>query len=689
MAAKKPANAARLPRDSATSFNKIRFFMRSQIVLIGTLFGACCLAVQAAADDEIRVLPPGQNSLLYDHLLAEFDRQDMARSEAVKAAVASPETLKARQQRLRADFARLVGKFPERTPLRAQTLGTLVRDGYRIERVVYESRPQHHVTANLYLPAELPKPVPGVLVPCGHSANGKASEAYQSVGILLALNGFAALIYDPIGQGERHQLPEPIGHGTTEHTLVGVGSLLVGRSTGHYRIWDGLRSMDYLAARPEVDPKRLGCTGNSGGGTMTTWLMAVDERIDVAAPSCFITTLERLFKTIGPQDCEQHFPGQGPLGIDHTDLITVRAPKPTLILAAERDFFDFSGTRAAAKEAEVVYRLLGHPERTGLFSYNDEHGFSQSRRQAAVHWMRRWLKEDDQPVAEPPLQLSTDADLQVTSEGQVVRAFAREQTVVDFNCQRAVELREARIDRWTNLSDHERRELIRQTINLPAPAANSDGPEVEFQEVVHAAGQKARKLIIKSVDEFPLPALFFQPSGEAKNHPLVILVDSAGKTAEIGEGKAISRLVGDGCAVLAVDLRGYGESADNQKAGSKYHNESFRTSMLAMHLGQPLLGQRTSDILAVVTAAAALPDVPQAEIRLLAMGRCGPPALHAAVLDERIASLELRNSIRSWEKDVVARPTDPQLLELAVPGGLEHYDLGDLAAMLAGRLKMD
>src|SRR5690606_16692692 len=110
-------------------------------------------------------------------------------------------------------------------------------------------------------------------------------------------------------------------------------------------------------------------TGNSGGGTMTTWLMAYDDRIVAAAPSCFITTLDRLFHTIGPQDCEQHFPGQGPLGIDHTDFITMRAPKPTLILAAEQDYFDFSGTRTAAKEAEAVYRVLGHPEQVGLFSH--------------------------------------------------------------------------------------------------------------------------------------------------------------------------------------------------------------------------------------------------------------------------------------------------------------------------------
>src|SRR5207248_9320368 len=95
-----------------------------------------------------------------------------------------------------------------------------------------------------------------------------------------------------------------IAGSTSEHTMAGVGALLVGGSTATYRIWDGLRSLDYLAGRPEVDAKRLGCTGNSGGGTLTAYLMVLDDRLVAAAPSCYITSLERLFATIGPQDAD-------------------------------------------------------------------------------------------------------------------------------------------------------------------------------------------------------------------------------------------------------------------------------------------------------------------------------------------------------------------------------------------------
>ena len=216
----------------------------------------------------------------------------------------------------------------------------------------------------LYLPEGKP-PFPGVLVPCGHSANGKAAETYQRICILLAKNGMAAFCYDPIGQGERIQKLDADGKpairegSTTEHTMAGIGALLVGRQVASYRIWDGLRALDYLAGRPEIDPARLGCTGNSGGGTMTAYLMALDDRIAVAAPSCYITSLERLFATIGPQDAEQNITGQVAAGMDHADYVTMRAPKPTLLSVGTRDFFDIQGSWDTFREVKLLYGRLG------------------------------------------------------------------------------------------------------------------------------------------------------------------------------------------------------------------------------------------------------------------------------------------------------------------------------------------
>ncbi len=640
---------------------------------------------EGAAHCELQVLPATGERLLYNYLLGEVDRQSTARAADVKAALTSPEAMNLHASRLRAQLAQMLGDFPQRTPLRARTVGTIQCDGYRIERVIYESRPRHHVTANLYLPADVSRPVPGVIVPCGHSDNGKANAPYQSVCILLALRGCAALIYDPIGQGERNQLPDTTRHGTTEHTLIGLGALLVGRNTANYRVWDGLRSMDYLASRPEVDPERLGCTGNSGGGTLTTWLMAVDERIAVAAPSCFITTIPRLFTTIGPQDCEQHFPNQGAYGIDHTDFLTMRAPKPTLILAAEQDFFDIQGTRQAADEAAAVFTRLGYAERTGLFTYDDKHGFSQPRREAAVRWLRRWLSEDDRPVAEPPLKLQADADLQVTASGQVVREFADEQTVVDFNRQRAAELATARKATWQAMGDAARRATVRQVLQLPAESAPA--PTVRRMGQLERDGYTIEKLALEPAEGIPLPALLAVPAGTttAKRRAAVIVAAGRGKQQAAEKGGLLDQAVQAGKIVLAVDLRGYGETAD-EKRGGEYGNREFRTAMVAMHIGRPLVAQRVEDLLAARLALLADERVDPAAIELVASEGAATPALHAAAIEPGFHRLALMDGLDSWAEGAVAQPLAGQLIGHVVPGALRHYDLSDLRAMLGARL---
>jgi cephalosporin-C deacetylase-like acetyl esterase len=643
---------------------------------------------RAAEDDEFAVLGQVDRPLLYEYLIGQVERQSALRDEAVKDSLQSADAMTARREQLRADLRKMVGELPQRSPLDAKTVGTIPCDGYRIEKVIFESRPGHHVTASLYLPDEVSKPVPGVLVPCGHNVHAKAYPQYQSAGVLLALNGCAALIYDPIGQGERFQMPELTSHGTNEHTLVGLGALLVGLNTAHFRIWDGLRAMDYLASRPEVDPERLGCTGNSGGGTMTTWLMAVDERIVAAAPACFVTTVERLFKSIGPQDCEQHFPGQGLHGIDHTDFITMRAPKPTLILAAEQDYFDFQGTREAYAQAKEVYGVLSHPERVGLFSYNDKHGFSQPRREAGVRWMRRWLADDDRPIHEPTLSLQTVEDLRVTASGQVAQEFADEVTVVKIVNQRARELAESRMPAWQSMNAHQHTAIIKRILGLPA--------DFKPEAVAKRAGTLARdgyaveKLVIERAGQVPLPALLCVPDGAADRGklPAVIYADGRGKAAELRPGGHVDKLARGGRIVLAVDLRGYGETAD-QRAGSKYENSEFRTAMVAMHIGRPLLGGRVEDLLAALAVVANDPRVDADAIHLVGVERAGPVALHAATIEPRFATLELRASIRSWTDDVVARPTDRELIGHVVPGALLHYDLPELAAMLGSRLAVN
>ena len=639
-------------------------------------------AAGAGADD-LRVLAPDENAadLLHQYLLAECDARFEARRQEVEA-LATPEAVRARIERVRKDWMDAIGPFPDRTPLNPKVLGAIEADGYRIEKVLYESRPGHHVTANLYVPTEGKGPFPGVLVPCGHSKNAKAYGAYQSISILLAMHGFVVLIYDPIGQGERCQLldakGEPKVWGTTEHTLTDIGARLVGASAATYRTWDGIRSIDYLVSRPEVDPERIGCTGNSGGGTMTSYLMATDDRIVAAAPSCYVTSLGRLFHTIGPQDGEQNVTAQVALGIDHADYIALRAPKPTLLLTATHDFFDITGSWDTFREAKRLYGILGFGERVDLFEYPDKHGFNRPQRQAALRWMRRWLQGIDDAPTEPELTLQKDADLQVTACGQVVKELGGV-TVWDLNLERARALAKDREAFW---KDNEASACLAEVRRLAAVRPMTEKPSAECVGTLRRDGYTIEKLRIERPGEPPVPALLFLPAGRTGKVPAVLYVDGRGKAHDAAPGGAIEALVKGGEAVLAIDVRGIGETAA-AKPKKYWHNE-YPIAYLGIHLARPLLGQRTEDVLAALEALTARDEVDAARIRLVGIARGGPVALHAAALDSRFAGVTIEEAIDSW-MDVVATPMCKAQLPQVVPGALERYDLPDLVRAIAPR----
>ncbi|MBV8879958.1 MAG: acetylxylan esterase [Planctomycetaceae bacterium] len=571
--------------------------------------------------------PP--RKMLYAYLQGECGKAFEARRRDV-AALKTESDLKRRQESLRARFIEALGGFPEKTPLNARVAGTLTGDGFRVERVIYESRPEHHVTGALYVP-DGKGPFPGVLVPCGHSDKGKAEEAYQRISLLLVKHGFVVLCYDPIGQGERMQLlgadgKAAIKGGTTEHTMTGIGALLVGSSCASYRIWDGIRSIDYLAARPEVDPKRLGCTGNSGGGTLTSYLMALDDRIAAAAPSCYVTTLERLFATIGPQDAEQNITGQVAFGMEQTDYVTMRAPRPTLICTGTQDFFDIQGSWTTYREAKQVYGMIGHAERVDLIEYNDKHGFSQPRREAALRWMRRWLQGVDDAAVETPTPVFKEEQLRCTSTGQVLSEL-KGKSVFDLTLERARTLAAARAPFAPPALP---------TLDLPPKPQGGERGWIEVEPGI--------RLAYRPYD-----------AGLPAEQRLVVLRKDA--------------------AAIAVDLRGFGDTAPEGKA--QPFGADWKEAFLGIHLNRPLIEQRARDLR---TANSVLGR----NWAVTASGKAVPAALHAAALEKVIPELTLEGGILSW--DCVLRHAVTTLeLSNVIPGALKTYDLPDLAALMAPR----
>lgn len=635
-----------------------------------SLLALLTLTAATAGQDDLTVLPPDSapRKMLYTYLRAEAQKHFDARRKEI-AGLSTPEQVRKRQETLKAKFIESIGGFPAKTPLNARTVGKEQRAGYRIEKVIYESRPNHHVTATLYLP-DGPAPYPGVIMPIGHSGTGKAADYVQRGSIALAKNGLAVLAYDPIGQGERRQLLEDGKPGipsiTSEHTLVGVGAILVGRSTASYRIWDGIRSLDYLVSRPEIDAKRLGCTGCSGGGTLTSYLMALDDRIVAAAPSCYITSLERLFDTIGPQDAEQNITGQVAFGMDHADYLNMRAPLPTLICAASRDFFDIQGTWTTFREASLMYGVMGHPEHVALAEFNTSHGYPKPQREAVVRWMRRWLLNKDDAPVEEDFPIAKYEDLQCTRSGQVLDDL-KGISCFQLNVELAEQLSKQRGQAKT--SNDSILDGVRRLIALPKKIA-----AVKFDAVDAKYGDiPIRKLIFHTEPGIAVPALHFHPGQNGKQ--LLVYLDGLGMHSD-----AVLQLAKDGQEVLTLDPRGMGETSPGGKPAPKSNfGADFKETFMALHLNRPLLGQRTYDVLAVLQTVAK----PGQTLNLTATGMAAPIALHAAAFDERIAKVTLDRRV-SWMQ-VVRTPITYNEMTNIVPGALAVYDLPDLVTLIAPR----
>lgn len=599
----------------------------------------------------------------------------------------TPAEIAAYQKRLREAFLQAIGGLPERTPLNPAVTGVVMRSGYRVEKIIFESQPKHYVTALLFLPdqRQFTPPYPGVLVPCGHAPTAKAFSEFQTMGALLALNGMAALVFDPIDQGERGQYFGEGGWpklwGTAAHTTVGMGCVLLGQNTARFEIWDGMCAIDYLQSRPEVDPERIGCTGCSGGGTQTSYLMALDARIGPAAPSCYLTSTRRLSETMGADDSEQQIFGQLAVGLHEADFIMMRAPAPVLMCTATHDFFDIQGSWDTFRCAKRLYTRMGCAERVDLLEEDGEHGYRTIHREGAARWMARWLLQNDQPLSEPKITLLTEAECLCTTDGKVM-SLPGARSVYDLNEDYENELAMRRAALW---AQGERTQLLAEVRRLIGARrlAELPQPRVESFGIVARPGYKIERLLLWPEDDIAIPSLLFLPDKSGSDE-VVLYVHEQGKATDAGRGGPVERLVLSGAAVLAVDLRGTGQTRSTFQG---WGGPEYQDAYCAYLLGRSSVGTWAEDILVCARYAAERRAAGrQNVVQLVAIGKVGVAALHAAALEPALfQSTRLTRTLVSWSNVIHNRLNQGQATNF-VHGALLHYDLPDLKATLGGTL---
>ncbi len=608
-------------------------------------------ALAQAADKEL--VPLNRFPRMMQNYLVQRVRQAEALAGEKRAALQTKADAEQYVQSVRQRIRTCFGPEPERTPLNAKVTGIVQRDAYKIENVMFESRPGMLVTANLYVPKDRKFPLPGVVGTCGHSENGKAAEAYQSFAQGLARQGYVVLIYDPIGQGERLQyvtaeLKSRIGVGVKEHLYAGNQQMLVGEFLGSWRAWDGVRALDYLLTRPEVDPKQVGVTGNSGGGTMTTWLCGVEHRWTMAAPSCFVTTFRRNAENELPADTEQCPPRALALGLDHSDFLAALAPAPVIILGKEKDFFDARGVEESYTRLKHLYKLLGAEDNIAMFIGPTPHGYTQENREAMYRWFNRVTRISD-AQAEPALVIEKDEVLQCTPKGQVADLGSR--TVFSFTKEKAERLRR---DRSTPEGDA-LIQAVRGVLKLPESIAV---PDYRILRPIGGRKYPKKTAVTYAVETEPgIHALvslledeqrLSRPPREGKRALLYISHHSA--DAELRDEPLVKELLEAESAVpfFACDVRGIGQSQPDTCGVNQYlqpYGSDFFGAAHSLMLDDAMPAQRTRDVLGVLEWLAASG---YEEIHLAAKGWGAIPATFAAVVSDRVRQVTLKNALVAY-----------------------------------------
>ncbi|HZT69880.1 MAG TPA: acetylxylan esterase [Terriglobia bacterium] len=614
-----------------------------------------------------------------------------------RAQIRTPGQMEARNRFVRQKCIEMIHGFPKRNPLNPIIVKSFERDGYKVENLMYESQPDFWVTGNLYIPTSGSGPYPGIISPCGHYPTARGFPEYQAAYVNFARNGFVVLAYDPIGEGERRHFWNPMTHVneiggpvTWEHSLPGQLLLLIGEDLTHYRVWDGMRAIDYLLTRPEVDGKRIGCAGHSGGGTLTKFIAAMDERVACAAINEGGTANEwpihiPMYKPMGTGDTEQHMFPSGTYGIDNVDLLAAVAPRPLLVTI---EHYAPPFNRAAAAIL-ARYELLGAGDKFKTVPADDPHAWTVKLRIANTDWFSRWFYNRPGPQSEAPftpepwenLWCTVDGSIEYSRQGQTIYSLILK-TQATLPPERKAPTSSSELVSYRSELGEEIRKVIRyRPSNTPlAPRHDTTTPR---------KGYKIEKLEFLSEPGIYIPTWVYKPDAGVKNRTAILYVSDTGRVEDGMEFGLLEQLTLQGNCVVAVDVRGMGATTPphlGEEHGEFRQVDDTECTMtyMAWEINEDLFGMRVLDVIRSIDYVLSRPDVDPTGVRLAGRGAGALWSLYAAALDTRVKILLAHEGLLSYR---ALTSVDRYLTEssLFIRNVLTRFDLPQVAAAVAER----
>jgi len=659
--------------------------MKSRISLVA-LVAACFvlpglwLAAQAGAG-------PREQIIGYLNGIAKTQLENRSRSVA---GIGNSVDADRRKAEVRAKILRLIGGLPEgKGPVTVREFRKSDADGFRVERIAYESQPGFWVTGDVFVPEEGSGPFPAIVLAPGHGAGGKSEN--WNWGGNFARNGIMALAYDPIGQGERLQYYSAdqqksfIGNPTGEHGEANIGPMLIGDNIARYMVNDAMRGVDYLVGRKDVDAARIGAFGCSGGGTSTAYFAALDDRVKVAATACYITSFNELLASpTGAQDAEQSIPHFIEQGLDFADWVEAFAPKPYAVISTMDDMFPFEGARQTVDEVKRFYATYSAEDKIRWITGPGGHGNLGPVSPAIMKFFTVNLKGSNDEPSFTTLRAPTPTATIVTNSGQVSTEFRDPSSVYTLNRKRA-ESRMAKPTEWTSKGDvPPLQSRLRADIRSLTGASIEPGQatQVATNGTDQRSSYRIEAISMASDNNAMLSGYIAIPNLIASAMPTVLMMDTRPSSSLIEPGGDVDRLAKAGRVVMLFDARPTPPGTESIK--SPYLGPFNLLSLRSFLVGKSIIGLRIDDTIRAVNWLTARRDVDRNAITIYGSGPLGMVALHAAVLDSRISKVVAAKTLTSYRM-IVDQPVHRNVSEIVIPGVLQHYDTTDLLTAIYPR----